>query len=607
MHRMIAFCGACVALAVCVRGGLAADTETKNLVAQGNIQYRQLEFAKALAKYDEAIKKDAKYDVAYNNRGLALQKLGRHDDAVAAFTAAIALDAKKPAFHLNLAKVYIITDKHAQALTELATALGLDPKLAAAVYNRVWALDDKGDFRQADQAAATLTKLDKPPAGTKMLVGIVAAHNGRPGPLAEACYDPGDLPQQLRWLTDLNRSLASGGVPGLPNAAWLDLCRALRAVAAEQLDLAETCLAKVEQAAPKSPLAPWLTAMARQAAGKTKLAAEAMKRAQPLMPTVEFPPSNDPTDLLVDGRRMTAEATGPVVLPGAHVIGMIRCAQGKFLAFSTAMRIDGTRKPVTPGDFALLPQPPGMVAVAGATFLMGTDDGEKDEGPRHTVSVQGFWLDRTEVTNAQYGLFLNALKSKNNNDAQWRHSSQSADKNHVPAYWTNKEYNKPDLPVVGVDWYDAYAYAKWAGKRLPTEAEWELAAGAAGTRMYPWGAERPDTGGKFRANYDPGVRDMDGFAKLAPAESFANGASAAGAVNLAGNVWEWVSDYYSAEYYKASPPLAPKGPDSGSSCVVRGGGWNSPEGNLRATARKGKAVSERQMDVGFRCAMDVLP
>lgn len=226
---------------------------------------------------------------------------------------------------------------------------------------------------------------------------------------------------------------------------------------------------------------------------------------------------------------------------------------------------------VNPVDGAVL------VYVPAGEFRMGNDDGLVDEGPVHAVKLtRGYWLYQTEVTNETYGQFLaaNPVREK-------------------PYYWTDPRFNAPQQPVVGVDWEDAVAYSRWAGGRLPSEAEWEYAAGGPQGRKYPWGDQEPDA---TRAVF---VQDIEkgrpGLVGQLPA-----GASWCGALDLAGNVWEWCADWYDPHYYQQSPAVDPRGATSGFTRLVRGGSWSDSLAFLRVALRRKLAPIDRADNLGFR-------
>jgi formylglycine-generating enzyme required for sulfatase activity len=239
----------------------------------------------------------------------------------------------------------------------------------------------------------------------------------------------------------------------------------------------------------------------------------------------------------------------------------------------------------------------GMVYIPSGEFLMG-GQGDEDEGPVHRVYVDGFYMDETEVTVGQFAEFLNEMGNQVEGGVPWLHIEDLHSKiSHV-----NGEY-KPfkrfdNYPIVMVSWYGARAFAEWAGKRLPTEAEWEKAArGGLIGKIYPWGDdETHDHGNSLH------IHGMDGWEKTSPAKSFVpNGY---GLYDMAGNAWEWCADYYDSEYYSHSPDSNPKGPDEGTYKVLRGGSWISPLEHLRASERFRYYPEYRNFNFGFRCAQD---
>jgi len=239
----------------------------------------------------------------------------------------------------------------------------------------------------------------------------------------------------------------------------------------------------------------------------------------------------------------------------------------------------------------------GMALVPAGEFIMGAP-----ERPRR-VTLSAFHIDRTEVSNSQYGKFLEAVKD---DDDAYRHAQQPATKtHHVPRLWDDPTLGKShaSLPVVGVDWFDAYAYAKWAGKRLPTEAEWECAARGSDGRLYPWGNTAPEGRGVTHANFFGYAFPADGRRHTAPVDSYPNGASPAGCLNMAGNVMEWTADWYGATP-KARRAQNPQGPATGTARVTKGGAWNLSAAGLRSYRRWPMAPSQTFSSVGFRCARD---
>jgi formylglycine-generating enzyme len=295
----------------------------------------------------------------------------------------------------------------------------------------------------------------------------------------------------------------------------------------------------------------------------------------------------------------------------------------------------------------------GMMWIPGATFLMGSNEGLPDEAPAHEVTVAGFWMDKTEVTNEQFAKFVEATgyvtlaerkpDAKDFPDAPPEAlvpgsvvftPPQGGDvdlQNHyswwsyVPgANWRHPEGPSSNLegrekhPVVHVAWDDAMAYCQWAGKRLPTEAEWEHAArGGLHGQPFVWGANRPEDWKKaaniWQGKFPTQNSEQDGYRTTAPVASFPpNGY---GLHDMAGNVWEWCADWYRPDYYRSSPKLNPKGPDSSfdpnepgvPKRVIRGGSFLCSDvycSGYRPSARMKSSADTGLSHTGFRCVKD---
>ena len=252
--------------------------------------------------------------------------------------------------------------------------------------------------------------------------------------------------------------------------------------------------------------------------------------------------------------------------------------------------------PIHQGDAAL----EGMVLVPAGEFQMGSNDGEFDERPVHTVYVDAFYMDVYEVTNAEYKKFVDA-------NLQWRKdhiSSRYHDGNYLK-HWTENSYGRGNHPVVYVSWYGAMAYAEWVGKRLPTEAEWERAArGGLSDKKYPWGNLLDSSKAQYRGGGTTAVGTY-------PPNKY-------GLYDMVGNVWEWCLDAYDGDFYKSSPHRNPIAGADGltkvtnmfttvkSSRVLRSGAWSNRSA-LRVADRRRFNPVRTDNSSGFRCVRTVSP
>ena len=260
-----------------------------------------------------------------------------------------------------------------------------------------------------------------------------------------------------------------------------------------------------------------------------------------------------------------------------------------------------------------------MRLITGGTFSMGSREGELDdfslktyknylgEKPLHKVTISSFYLDTYEITNAQYDMFLEDIKSADSRNMD--HENQPSDISHARLY-VNENLTIPSHPVVGINWFDAYAYCKWAEKRLPTEAEWEYAArgGDDVYRIYPWGNEKPNHEGIWRANYYNGSnKKMDGWRYTSPPGSFPDGISPFGIQDMSGNAEEWVHDWVDFDYYiKTEGASNPQGPTSGRMRVIKGGSYGTAsEYNIRIATRLYGTPSAKSELQGVRCAQSL--
>ena len=229
------------------------------------------------------------------------------------------------------------------------------------------------------------------------------------------------------------------------------------------------------------------------------------------------------------------------------------------------------------------PIPEEMVTIPAGPFVRGTLSGGFDEQPQRTIDLETFSIDRFEVTNHQYQQFVLATG----------HRKAGPPSRYAKSIGRMRGTNQP---AVYVSWDDAKEYCHWKGKRLPTEAEWEKAMRGTDGRLWPWGNQEKPNG----ANW---ARVQDGYDVSARVGSFPTDNSPYGVMDGAGNVMEWVADWYQESYYKESPDKNPPSPEFGTFRVMRGGGYTTTGGDLRITSRSKMVPDFRDETIGFRCAI----
>ena len=241
-----------------------------------------------------------------------------------------------------------------------------------------------------------------------------------------------------------------------------------------------------------------------------------------------------------------------------------------------------------------------MILIPSGSVMIGEDSQYSfpNQKPVHKVHLDAYYVDVAEVTNSQYREFIRDGGYKRKEfwtKEGWAYLQKALQGYRPVTPWSlaRHGFNKPHQPVCGVVWYEADAYARWCGKRLPTEAEWERAARSTDGRIYPWGDE---------FDYTKVYYGLAGTFSVNQVGSYPNGASADGLLDMSGSVWEWVADWYSGHYYLDSPSKNPSGPSRGHQKVLRGGAWGPNRLQWKATYRYSEKPNVRRFDVGFRCA-----
>jgi serine/threonine-protein kinase len=279
--------------------------------------------------------------------------------------------------------------------------------------------------------------------------------------------------------------------------------------------------------------------------------------------------------------------TQPVIIPIVTQVLTNTPTETVFIPTMTFTPISATPMPTLGIGSQMTWEVDGMILVyvPAGPFLIGSKKGEEgavfNEQPQRTVTLDAFWIDQTEVTNAMYALCVTA--------GACQPPLKMGSSTRV-TYYNDAEFR--NFPAIFVSWEDANTYCQWAGRRLPTEAEWEKAARGTDGWIYPWGNQLPVCD---LTNYNYCVGDTSRVG------NYLNGASPYGALDMAGNVYEWVADWYSRDFYQKGPSDNPHGPASGERRVTRGGSWTYGWERVRTAYRDYPLPTAKEHYIGFRC------
>jgi serine/threonine protein kinase len=447
----------------------------------------------------------------------------------------------------------------------------------------------------------------------EMLSGRVPFSGGTPHVLHAHVYDlPPSLTDLVAQIPEVVAEVIHYALAKKPEERFAsagEMARALiAAIEAAGEPLLETAAAKKERDKATIPLSeeqtprPIMTTGFPQRVVDIEAREEAIRRAIAAEREREKPTAMErPTPLpgVRKGFPRRVAAIGGILLVAGLLIGGIIYRSRVIPAKPTPIlpSILPTQEPIAQATTVWEKDSSVMVHVPDGDFFMGSRESDTntddDEKPMHSVHLDDFWIDKYEVTDEQFARFLNEEGNQEKDGVSWLNvEDKSSNIVYVGGQYKPRS-GYEDHPVTYVSWYGAQSYCQWAGKRLPTEAEWEKAARGTDGRIWPWGNDWDEDKVNSK-DAGPGHTTAVG--------SYPDGVSPYGCADIAGNAWEWVADQYQGDYYQTAPDHNPQGPNQGASQVVRGGSWALPQGLTRCAGRFGLIPLVRRDDLGFRCA-----
>jgi len=561
-----------------------------------NIYAEQKNFQDAIKHYNFALKASPRNVSTLFNLGLAYQENGNFDAAIESFLQVAQIDNSFLPIHQRLANLFLKSNRIISSLLHLKILARLQPEN---IQNKINIVNAFNGLKQYPLAIQTLESMKiQFPGNKKILVRLAEAYY-RIKDFAHATeqyrylidQNPGDLKNyiQLGWTYYRIDELAMA-------SAWT--MRGLKKnkeggklVTLAMMNLGFYSLLQKQYADAKS----WY---------RKALASSSPEIAESLITDIQSATNSQRADLIFFSGWIYSEVKQDEKAKWFLQSYLALEANGKFSKEARSLLKSYGVKDVLyfqklSGPVINFSPPSEMVLIPSGFFKMGLNDGLEDERPEHRVFLDSFYIDKYEVSAKDFSIFLNA-------------------KNNVKGYYLDNKFGTlifngkfqprtglENFPINNVNWRAANEYCKWKDKRLPSEAEWEKAARGENASTYPWGNQSPSP---KLARYNQTWTKKTKHQVLIPVDTLEQGKSIYGLYNMAGNVKEWVDDWYDHEYYKEIDEYAnPKGPIGGEFKVIRGGSWRDLKGFIYSSFRNNGASNSRMDDYGFRCARNVSP
>jgi formylglycine-generating enzyme required for sulfatase activity/regulator of sirC expression with transglutaminase-like and TPR domain len=567
-----------------------ASIDAQNNLA--NIYSEQKKYKEAIQHYEFALKASPGNISTLFNLGLVYQQSGNLNAAIESFLQVVQIDNNFAPAHQRLANLFLKSNRITSSLLHLKALGKLQPE---SIQNKINIANAFGRLGQHALSIQTLKDIQKLSPGNKKV------HAG----LAEAFYRMNDFPhaiEQYRYLIDQNPNDLSNYIQlGWTYYRSEDFAMAsawtLRGLnknkSSENLKtLAMMNLGFYSLLQKQYPNAKdWY---------RKVLAANPPQIAESLIADIQSVAYSQRADLKFFSGWIYSESKQNEKARDFLQSYLNLEANGEFAAEAKSLLQAFTIKDaVFFKRTSNNPTPPEMVHIASGFFKMGLNNKLEDESPEHRVFLDGYYIDKYEVSAKDFSLFLN---TKNNVKKYY------LDNKFGTLVYTGKFQPRPGLenyPINNISWQAANDYCKWKGKRLPSEAEWEKAARGENSTIFPWGNQPPSPElARFHQTWTQETKHQ----VLVPVNALEAGKSPYGLYNMAGNVKEWVDDWYDREYYKEIDEYAnPKGPIGGEFKVVRGGSWRDLKGFIYSPFRNSGNPTSRMDDYGFRCAKSASP